>query len=158
MERCSGITQRGSQCCKRTKNSYDCYGVFMPLCGYHKETNPILNWSRTYDYSVGPEIVVKWLDFYNDIVEKSDIPKWLSVYITSRLYGQIPSDLSSYDLIRIFMNSVLLPCDQVECPICMSNEEEEYVTTPCGHSFCRKCLVKWMYKKVQCPLCRKIIC
>lgn len=158
MERCSGITKKGVQCCKRTTITYDCYGVHMPLCSQHKEANPILTWSRSYDYSTGPETIVKWLDFYNDIVEKTDIPKWLTVYITSKLYQQIPSDLASYDLMRIFMNSVLLPCDPIECPVCMCSDKDEYVTTPCGHSFCRKCIVTWMYKKVQCPLCRKIIC
>ena len=157
MEQCSGITSRGRRCCKKTRTGYDCYDVKVPLCSHHKETNPILMWSYSADYSAASELIVKWLDFYNDIVGKSDIPPWLAVYITSKLYEQIPSDLPSYDLMRIFFNSVLLPCDPIECPVCLTIDDE-CVTTPCGHSYCRKCIVRWMHKKVHCPLCRKIIC
>lgn len=157
MEQCSGLTSKGYRCCKRTTSSYNCYGINVPLCGYHKETNPILGWSRSADYSLSSELIVKWLNFYNDIVGKSDIPPWLAVYMTSRLYNRIPADLPNYDLMQIFFNCVLLPCDPVECPICMTTDDE-CVTTPCGHSYCRKCIVQWMHRKVRCPLCRKIIC
>lgn len=157
MEQCSGINSRGRRCCKKTKTTYDCYGVQVPLCSHHKDTNPIFIWSYSGDYSAATEVIVKWLDFFNDIVGKTGIPAWLAVYITTKLYEQVPSDMPQYDLMRCFFNSVLLPCDPVECPVCLTTEDE-CVTTPCGHSYCRKCIVRWMHKKVHCPLCRKIIC
>lgn len=158
MEQCSSVNNRGVRCCKRTKNVYKCYGIDVPLCHHHKDTNPIFIWSYSHDYSGGPEVIVKWLDFFNDIIGKSNIPPWLAVYITTRLYEQVPSDMPQYDLMKVFFNSVFLPSDPIDCPVCMESKADEYVTTPCGHSFCRKCIVRWMHKNVHCPLCRKIIC
>lgn len=49
------------------------------------------------------------------------------------------------------------------CAICMEelsvvDEEQQecsiYLETPCGHSFHRDCLLKWMEQKFLCPLCR----
>jgi len=58
------------------------------------------------------------------------------------------------------------------CPICYEklhflkydDEEEEIkpvtnvVTTPCGHSFCFKCLSKHLDRKNTCPMCRVELC
>jgi len=58
------------------------------------------------------------------------------------------------------------------CPICYEklrflkyDEEEEeikptsnVVTTPCGHSFCFKCLSKHLDRKNTCPMCREELC
>jgi hypothetical protein len=157
MEQCSSVNNRGRRCCKKTANMYECYGVDLPLCHHHKDTNPIFVWSYIGDYSAASEKVVRWLDFFNDIIGKSDVPPWLAVYITTKLYEKVPSDTSQYDLMNCFFNSVLLPCDPVECPVCMTNDDT-CVTTPCGHSYCRGCIVRWMHSSVHCPLCRKIIC
>jgi len=158
MERCSGLTSRGRRCCKKTLNFYRCYNVDIPLCTHHRHSNPIFNWSYNGDYSSSHETVVRWLDFFNDITAKSNIPPWLAVYITSRLYEHVPSDMPQYDLMTVFFNSVFLPSEPIECPVCMDSNSDEYVTTPCGHSFCRACISRWMYTSVQCPLCREIIC
>ena len=29
-----------------------------------------------------------------------------------------------------------------------------YMHTPCGHKFHKKCLLKWMAMKLECPTCR----
>ena len=58
------------------------------------------------------------------------------------------------------------------CPICYEklhflkydDEEEEIkpvtnvVTTPCGHSFCFKCLSKHLDRNNTCPMCREELC
>lgn len=44
-------------------------------------------------------------------------------------------------------------CMLVECPICFELMHEP-VTTICGHSFCRACLVPAMRKAMRCPSCR----
>ena len=43
-----------------------------------------------------------------------------------------------------------------ECSICMANIEEgdETMTTPCGHSFHRECLERWMQERLICPMDR----
>lgn len=158
MEQCSGLTSRGHRCCKKTKDTYKCYGLDVPLCVHHKKSNPIYKWSYVGDYSASHEKIVKWLDFFNDITANNNVQPWMAVHITTRLYDHLPSDVPTYDLMNSFFNSVLLPCDTIDCPVCLSSNEDECVTTPCGHSFCRKCIVQWMYKKIRCPLCRKIIC
>jgi superfamily II DNA or RNA helicase len=41
-----------------------------------------------------------------------------------------------------------------ECSICMSDVTEA-VSTPCGHTFCRVCLMTALQVKPKCPLCRQ---
>ena len=49
-----------------------------------------------------------------------------------------------------------LPHHLLECPICLQLLCEP-LTTPCGHSFCRPCLVSTLRKnKKKCPTCRAV--
>eukprot|EP00746_Dinoflagellata_sp_MGD_P036674 gnl/MRDRNA2_/MRDRNA2_188065_c0_seq1.p1 gnl/MRDRNA2_/MRDRNA2_188065_c0~~gnl/MRDRNA2_/MRDRNA2_188065_c0_seq1.p1 ORF type:complete len:435 (+),score=56.45 gnl/MRDRNA2_/MRDRNA2_188065_c0_seq1:29-1306(+) len=41
----------------------------------------------------------------------------------------------------------------VECPVCFSTVFEP-VTTPCGHTYCRRCLARSLDWESGCPLCR----
>jgi len=43
-----------------------------------------------------------------------------------------------------------------ECSIC-SEILFEPVTTTCGHTFCKHCLIKWFQHQSQCPLCRETL-
>jgi hypothetical protein len=44
------------------------------------------------------------------------------------------------------------------CSICMrAIEQEEAMTTPCGHSFHAECLGRWMQQEMICPLCRDVL-
>lgn len=40
-----------------------------------------------------------------------------------------------------------------QCPICY--QEQTNVIAPCGHSFCRTCLVQCLREKSECPFCKK---
>ena len=42
-----------------------------------------------------------------------------------------------------------------ECPICMSNIEDNVMITPCGHYFHKACLEQWMNEQMVCPVCRQ---
>jgi len=44
--------------------------------------------------------------------------------------------------------------EKYECPICL---EEKFVglTLQCNHTYCSKCLRKWLKNNKQCPYCRK---
>lgn len=46
-----------------------------------------------------------------------------------------------------------------ECPICYStlSKIKNSIITPCGHSFCFKCFMKWNEDNETCPYCRKHI-
>ena len=51
-------------------------------------------------------------------------------------------------------SSAELPIGLVECPICLTLLCEP-VTTPCGHTFCRPCLVSTLRRNMKkCPSCR----
>ena len=43
-----------------------------------------------------------------------------------------------------------------ECPICFENITFPSCIKPCNHMFCNKCIVKWMKKHKNCPLCREL--
>lgn len=43
--------------------------------------------------------------------------------------------------------------EELECQVCTSIFVEP-ITTPCGHSFCRRCLVRSLDHSDKCPLCR----
>ena len=53
---------------------------------------------------------------------------------------------------------------ELECPICKismgmdTNDEtkeiSDFMMTPCGHRFHKKCLLDWMSRKHECPNCR----
>ncbi|KAJ0973752.1 hypothetical protein J5N97_015717 [Dioscorea zingiberensis] len=47
-------------------------------------------------------------------------------------------------------------CDDFECTLCLKLLYEP-VTTPCGHSFCRSCLLQSMDHGNKCPMCRTIL-
>lgn len=43
-----------------------------------------------------------------------------------------------------------------DCSICYTSFESDnlYVSTPCGHNFHKKCILKWLQIKSNCPCCR----
>lgn len=44
----------------------------------------------------------------------------------------------------------------MECPICFDEiQQTNACTTPCGHSFCFKCVIKSMQANEACPCCRE---
>lgn len=46
--------------------------------------------------------------------------------------------------------------DDFECVLCLKLMYEP-VTTPCGHSFCRSCLIRALDHNAHCPLCRTVL-
>ncbi|KAJ6827828.1 LON peptidase N-terminal domain and RING finger protein 1 isoform X1 [Iris pallida] len=46
--------------------------------------------------------------------------------------------------------------DDIECTLCLKLLYEP-VTTPCGHSFCRSCLLQSMDHGNKCPICRTVL-
>jgi hypothetical protein len=44
--------------------------------------------------------------------------------------------------------------EATECPICFKESFEDKIITFCGHAFCCDCLVKSLYSKGNCPICR----
>ncbi|XP_039622206.1 LON peptidase N-terminal domain and RING finger protein 3-like isoform X1 [Polypterus senegalus] len=50
--------------------------------------------------------------------------------------------------------SPVIDASDLECPLCMRLFYEP-VTTPCGHTFCLKCLERCLDHNPQCPLCKE---
>ena len=51
---------------------------------------------------------------------------------------------------------LLAEAGSCECPICCDIYEVP-VTTPCGHSFCKSCIVECADRKNECPTCRNVL-
>lgn len=43
----------------------------------------------------------------------------------------------------------------MSCNICFSDTPLNPISTPCNHIFCYECIKKWIYKKPNCPCCRR---
>jgi len=46
--------------------------------------------------------------------------------------------------------------DDLDCPLCMKLLFEP-VTTPCGHTFCKPCLIRMADHNNRCPCCRALM-
>ena len=44
----------------------------------------------------------------------------------------------------------------MDCVICMQKMKDK-VITPCNHQFCRECILQWILKKNNCPICRRFL-
>lgn len=44
------------------------------------------------------------------------------------------------------------------CPICLKVFENNKVFLPCGHPFHADCILDWIDKKPNCPICRFPLC
>jgi hypothetical protein len=40
-----------------------------------------------------------------------------------------------------------------DCPICKDDIKDEF-TLKCKHTYCRKCILSWLYTNHSCPICR----
>ena len=68
--------------------------------------------------------------------------------------------------VQIFINSCIKCFNRVwikkpqyfkdQCSICLM-ENTAVISTPCLHKYCKECIVKWVFKSNQCPVCRQII-
>ena len=47
--------------------------------------------------------------------------------------------------------------DEIECSICL-NETNNNLKTSCKHTFCKKCIFKWLKTNNTCPICRNSVC
>ena len=45
----------------------------------------------------------------------------------------------------------------MSCAICLDNKNTTFLTIPCKHEFCDKCIFKWLEEHKSCPLCRRIV-
>lgn len=53
-----------------------------------------------------------------------------------------------------------LETENFECSICyaeLSLKDENAVTLPCGHLFCKGCIKEWFKENSTCPICRKVL-
>ncbi|XP_078720869.1 LON peptidase N-terminal domain and RING finger protein 3-like [Lampetra fluviatilis] len=57
---------------------------------------------------------------------------------------------------RWMVQANLIDASDLECSLCMRLFYEP-VTTPCGHSFCRKCLERCLDHTPKCPLCKQTL-
>lgn len=105
----------------------------------------------------------------NSIINKRNIIEYLEVLGAQR-YTALPIDYSAWDDNDVV--DVLHSCTVIKrttlgdkhgsesCSICMDDANEQQTSRlSCGHSFHSECLLLWVIKKRNCPICRaQIIC
>ena len=93
---------------------------------------------------------------------KSPCPPALAPYSCLCLYAQ---EVQGNVISKIFDNLPYMPCQfkivitkeglvslSERCPICVYRDSNFLL--PCGHVFCKACVVKWSLPYSSCPLCR----
>ena len=150
---CAGKTSRSKRCKHKTRNSFTCYGIELPVCKYHQTQNVILKWSMSRSLTLSPEKIKNYLHFYIHCVN-INIPVWLSVVVAAELYMTECYE-SAEDILQLFRNSIFKPTVG-ECSVCYDTLDNA-LETRCGHIFCEPCLAQWTSLNITCPMCRKII-
>lgn len=44
----------------------------------------------------------------------------------------------------------------MDCVICLQKIKDKSIT-PCNHEFCRECILQWVIRKHNCPICRRFL-
>ena len=67
----------------------------------------------------------------------------------------VESDPTQLELVGRFAKCVRQLGKQLQCAVCLSLYRRP-TSTPCGHTFCRECVMKSLQTKPACPLCQSI--
>jgi hypothetical protein len=150
---CNGKTCKGKRCKLKTRNSYTCYGIELPVCKYHARDNVIYDWSYARNITLVPDKIKSFLAFYSHCVDNG-IHKLLAVIVSAELH-KTKMFISADDILQLFRNIIFTPI-KGECSVCY-DVHDNALRTRCGHVFCEQCLSQWTTNNVTCPMCRKII-
>jgi len=151
---CYGKTLRGRRCKIKSRNTYTCYGLEMPICKYHEKTNAIYRWSLCRKNSKIPEKIRSFLAFYSHCVAIG-INHWLALIVSAEIYTKI-GYANREEIIEMFCAAIFTQAIG-ECSVCYDSNATDILKTRCGHVFCKPCLVQWTSINITCPMCRKII-
>jgi hypothetical protein len=149
---CYGKTLRGRRCRIKSRNTYTCYGVELPVCRYHENQNAIHKWSFATKNSNIPEKIRQFLVFYSHCIQEG-MNEWVALMVTAELYTTCGYE-SKEELLELFCR-VIFTHVVGECSVCYETPESS-LQTRCGHVFCRGCLTQWTTNNITCPMCRQI--
>ena len=151
---CYGKTFRGRRCKVKSRNTYVCYGVELPVCKYHEKQNAIYRWSLSRKNTNIPEKIRGFLGFYSYCVNLG-MNHWVSLVVTAEVYTLIGYETKDV-ILELFYARVFTPTTG-ECSVCYDSPQSGILRTRCGHTFCKSCIVQWISGNITCPMCRKII-
>ncbi len=101
--------------------------------------------------------------FKNEINQKKElIRKFYINILTTHLCNNYTIEINNDKIVRLIKHDIQLDDNdlykytdnELECEICMNEEENEYIYLGCNHYFCKSC-IKQINKKgvVKCPMC-----
>lgn len=76
--------------------------------------------------------------------------------------SDIQESIITSDTINEYLDNNTTNCnsnDNTDCCICLDKLEEnnKSIVLECNHNFHKECILNWLKKELNCPLCRKII-
>jgi len=156
--RCLGLTKNRKRCKRYSQTTSNHYGLPLNTCSHHSKVNIIYDWSMNKDViNKIPKEVRKYIKMYESVInDYTTIDPWLAICAVTDLY-HFDDSFSGKTILRKFFFRTLEIQQTGECPICMLDKNKLFVTTRCGHTFCRECIVKWSMKNFSCPICRRFI-
>lgn len=79
----------------------------------------------------------------------------------SKLHVNTHGAIEKKDYAQLLVNAEInneKETSQVECSVCYENiGEKNNCVTPCGHTFCFKCMMSCLNYKNTCPICRQVL-
>lgn len=102
----------------------------------------------------------QFMEFQSEFIsgqEWNGFATWCSSSSSFASEQYVPQDLQDPALPRAVRALEPAP-DTSECSICMGGgKPEPALKMPCGHVFCRNCLLGWLKRSCACPVCRSEI-
>lgn len=93
--------------------------------------------------------------------DSQKMPLWIRVFITAEFFHAFAAESTTAMAAKGFSQY----CEEnAICPIChcamgigMNYDLESAIETPCGHTFDKSCILRWLEQSSTCPLCRHVL-
>eukprot|EP01112_Ceratiomyxa_fruticulosa_P003011 TRINITY_DN13419_c0_g1_i1.p1 TRINITY_DN13419_c0_g1~~TRINITY_DN13419_c0_g1_i1.p1 ORF type:complete len:526 (-),score=62.68 TRINITY_DN13419_c0_g1_i1:69-1646(-) len=132
--------------------------------GLYKEALDDANEAVEYSYQEGSSLGIAYTRKGNALMRLNRYDEALTVFRMASMYGDEEKVKNEISLGWSFADAAVAATsvarrniknlvDDLDCVLCMKLLYEP-VTTSCGHSFCRLCLIRALDHSTNCPLCR----
>lgn len=118
----------------------------------------VLHWILRYNPSLGPLLLTHLNNkSHQNGIHKSTSTSSSSSSTAPRYAPKVMAVIQHYNKLKWRCSPK--SCSNVTCTICFGSHEtslspQQYITTPCRHTFCAPCIYRYLHTNRTCPMCR----